>query len=203
MSHNKNKRLESVELRPYKAKFALGTTIQCETLGELERMINAHLARAKKNGRNDSLIEKTTAQMAAEKIAEATGSHVASIRRMIRQGVQMTPEKIAETTGYHVASIRRMIRQGVQMTPEKIAALRARKLAREKALVRIVPVPNGAEWLFLDQAASLLKISTQTIGRMVKRGQLHMDKDRARRNQPSINAAIAHQHARAKRAGKR
>ncbi len=109
-------------------------------------------------------------------------------------------QKIAEATGYHDASIRRMMRQGVKFTPKKIAELKAKKDGKGAPQV---PVPEGAEWLFRDQAASLLGVCARTIDRMVAQGQLHIDKDRARRNQPSIEAKLVHQHARAKRAGKR
>ena len=114
-------------------------------------------------------------------------------------------QKIAEATGYHAASIRRMMRQGVKFTPKKIAELKAKKQAR-KGAPRVpvsVPVPEGAEWLFRDQAASVIGVCARTIDRMVAQGQLYIDKDRARRNQPSIEAKLVHQHARAKHAGKR
>ncbi len=121
----------------------------------------------------------------------------------------MTPQELADATGLHVETVRRLLRQGkLKTTTRGIAKSEAKRLASERdqrmqaiasrraAAADAVAAIEGTCCTRL-QAAGLMECSPRTIDRMVARGEIKRCKKRADRGLPSLIIASVRKAARA------
>ena len=109
-----------------------------------------------------------------------------------------SPDQAAARSGYHPETVRRLVREGKLATDSKgritaaaVAQLKARQEARANnraALAQAAEEAGSKRYVTRVQAAGIIGVSPRTVDRMIQRGDLAQDTQRAKDRLPSIPA---------------